>query len=155
MVKHPGKILSNNFMRPLGLNANQVARGLDVHRSTVGRLLAGAQRMTPEIASRLGAYFRVPARWWLEMQLEHDAYRLRQQPEITEGVTPLEVDPAVLLTPTGVLHLGEPAAIGPTEPLSIPRAELEQLTPSSVPHKRAARVVSYDSGSVALIGEGS
>lgn len=151
-MKHPGKILLEDFMIPLGLTANQVAKALRVHRSTIGRLTAGQQRMTSEIAARLGAYFQVPAKWWLSMQTDYDAQQIEQHPELSDDVVPLQLDPALLLTPKGVLHLGEPKDTDAPPP-SIPRGELEKLPQTSKPQPREVRIVHYAGGSVALVGE--
>ena len=152
-MKHPGQRLLEDFMVPLGLTANQVANGLGVHRSTVGRLIAGELRTTPKLAARLGVLFGVPAQWWLTMQAEHDAHQIAHRPEYVEGVTPLEISADVLLTPTGVLHLGAPEPAPPPLSLTLSRDELEKLPQTSSPQPRAARVVHYDSGSVALVGD--
>jgi addiction module HigA family antidote len=140
-------------MRPLSISANQLAEGLGVNRSTVGRLIAGEQQMTPRMAARLGAYFDVPARWWLVMQTEFDARAVAERPELSAGVTPIEIGPDFLLTPTGVRHLGEAVAAEPVPPLSLPRTELEKLPQGSAPERRVANVVRFDNGSVALVGD--
>ncbi len=55
-------------------------------RSTVdvglALLLAGEQPITPTMAAKLGAYFGVPARWWLLMQAEYDAVNVAARPEL-------------------------------------------------------------------------
>lgn len=150
MARHPGIILKQEFMAALGLSASEVATGTGVNRSTIGRLLAGKQRLSPEMAARLGAYFQTPAKWWLQMQADYDADQIAGDPTMTDGVEPLALDPSVLLTPTGVLHLGdvvEDAGVGVT----MSRTELER--PPSSPASRTVQVVRYDSGSVALIGD--
>lgn len=132
MSAHPGVVLRAGFLEPLGLTASALARGLGVHRSTVGRLLAGDQPLTPELAARLGAFFDVPARWFILMQAEHDAARVAEDPAVAEGVVPWSPDPDVLLTPRGVRRLDTPA------------------------EKEAGgvREVRYANGSVALVWEG-
>jgi len=155
MVKHPGRILFEDFMTPLTISANRLARGTGVNRSTIGRLIAGEQRLTPEMAARLGAFFGVPARWWLLMQAEFDASELASRPELGDGVVPLEVDPDLLLTPTGVLRLDDDASSEPEPPPSIPRRALETLPQDDAesPGTRRVRVVRYANGSLALVGD--
>ena len=155
MVKHPGQILLEEFMTPLAISANRLARGTGVNRSTIGRLIAGEQRLTPEMAARLGAFFSVPPRWWLLMQAEFDASEIATRPELRDGVVPMEADPDLLLTPTGVLHLDDVACIEPEPPPSIPRKALEALPQDDAepPGIRRVRVVRYANGSLALVGE--
>lgn len=156
MTEHPGQILRRDFMEPLGISASRLSRGLGVNRSTVGRLIGGAQPLTPALAARLGAFFRVPARWWLLMQAEYDAHAVTSDPTLVDGVTPLEPDPDVILTPKGVLRLAAPEARPAEARVSISRRDLEALpdVPSKPAH-RVARVVRFEGGSLALIGDGS
>ena len=141
MIRHAGEILRDDFLAPLGLKANRLASGLGVNRSTVGRLLSGKQRLTPELAARLGAYFGVPARWWLVMQAEFDAQLAELDPEIVADVTPVKLGRDVLLTPAGVLKLAE---------LTPKTAEIGPQAASD--GGRRVRQVRFDNGSVALIG---
>ena len=154
MSRHPGFILADDFLRPLGINANRLAIGLAVNRSTISRLLAGRQPLTPAMAARLGAFFRVPARWWLLMQAEYDAAMMSNLPELTRSVSPVELDPDVLLTPNGVLRLGSPPSSSPVERLTLSRDELDAVPNTAAnPPPREVRVVRYEGGSVALVGD--
>jgi len=153
VAKHPGRILADDFLGPLDLNASSLAGGLSVNRSTVSRLLAGQQPLTPAMAARLGAFFRVPARWWLLMQAEYDAARVEAAPEMLAGVTPMEPDAEVLLTPKGVLRLGESAPCR-EPPLTISQEDIASLPPAtSSPTPRDVREIRREDGSVALVGE--
>jgi antitoxin HigA-1 len=120
-------------MEPLGIHASRLAAGADVDRSTISRLLAGDQPVTPAMAAKLGAYFGVPARWWLLMQAEYDAADVAARPELVRGVVPLEPNADVLLTPTGVLRL--------------------DAAPPAADRGREVRTVRYDNGSVGLVGD--
>jgi len=151
MSTHPGRILYDKFMKPLNINGNQLARGLGVNRSTIGRLIDAQQRMSLEMAARLGAYFNVPPRWWLLMQAQYDAHIAESRPDLAEGVTSMEFNPDVILTPNGVLRLDEAEPNG-TPPPSISRDELSNRPSGSKPEERRVRVVQYESGSLALVG---
>jgi hypothetical protein len=129
------------------------------NRSTVERLVAGTQRITLSMAARLGAFFNVPARWWLLMQAEYDADGLERHPQ-TLGITPLDLDPAILLTPSGVLRLGDLPQDDPADaqPLSISIQELSARDPlqgdDAESEPRVVRTVRYEkNGSVALVGD--
>jgi len=150
MSKHPGQVLYEDFMVPLNLTANQVAKGLGVNRSTVGRLLHGKVRMTSVMAACLGAYFQVPGKWWLLMQCEYDTEQLAHTGGL-ERVSPLVLDPDVLLTPKGVLHLG-PAGDCPGD-TTLSMSELEALPQTSKPATREVRTVRYENGSIAMVGD--
>ncbi|MEL6348372.1 MAG: HigA family addiction module antitoxin [Myxococcota bacterium] len=153
MSKHPGQILADDFLAPLGLNANQLAVGLGVNRSTISRLLAGQQPLTPAMAARLGAFFQVPARWWLLMQAEYDAAVVSGDPSLAAGVTPMEPDPDVLLTPKGVMRLAGTAEPAPAKPISLSRAEINALPQHPPQPRRHVKTVRYDNGAIALVGD--
>lgn len=156
MTKHPGQVLFEDFMTPLEISSNHLANSLGVNRSTIGRLIASEHRMTPEMAARLGAYFGVPARWWLSMQAEFDAGEIATHPELSDGVTPMEPNPDVLITPKGVLRLdaSDHADPGPA-PISLSRKALEKLPEGAPPRRREVRVVHRENGSIALVEDSS
>ncbi|MBN2494873.1 MAG: HigA family addiction module antidote protein [Deltaproteobacteria bacterium] len=155
MARHPGEILAEDFLRPLGLSANQLARGLGLNRSTIGRLIAGEHRISVRMAVRLGQYFGVPPRWWLLMQADYDAGEAEARADLCEGVTPLDLDPDVLLTPRGVMRLEGAADAGPEQAISIKRRDLEQPASGGQQAPREVRVVRYENGSIALVGDES
>jgi antitoxin HigA-1 len=151
MTKHPGPNLYENFMVPLGITANQLAKSLGVNRSTLGRLLSGKQRLTLEMAARLAAHFGVPAKWWLQMQTDFDAQQIEKHPNWHRGVTPLTLDPALLVTPKGILNLGDSTQFPPPTSLSV--EVLESLPKDQGKGRRGVQVVRYENGSVALVGD--
>ena len=157
MVKHPGRVLFEDFMTPLAIAANHLASQIGVNRSTVGRLIAAEQRMTPEMAARVGVYFGVPARWWLLMQVEFDERQIAEHPQNAAEVKPWVPDPDVLLTPDGVIHLRAPDQTDLAPASSLPRDHLEMIPPDTDRPRgnRNVRVVRYDNGSLALVGEAS
>jgi antitoxin HigA-1 len=155
MTPHPGAVLAEEFMAPLGLNASRLAAGLGVHRSTVGRLLAGEQRVTPEFAARLGAFFGTPARWWLLLQVEYDADVVTPAAEVLDEVTRLELPSDVLLTPKGVVRLGpsEDPNPGPRQPVSLVVGGEHEVRGEPADERRRVRQVRYENGAVALVGD--
>ena len=152
MLAHEERILHDKFMGPLNINCSQLAKGLGVNRSTIGRLIDGQQRISLEMAARLGAYFNVPPRWWLLMQVQYDEYMVNSRPDLVEGVTRMEFNPDVILTPNGVLWLDEAEPKGKQPPPSIPRDELHKRPFGSESEERKVKVVQYESGSLALVG---
>jgi addiction module HigA family antidote len=133
-MEHPGHRIRHQFIEPLGVNANQLAVGLGVNRSTIGRLLAGQHDISPAMAARLGAYFAVPARWFLLMQAEYDAANVAANHSLAEHVTPLVIDADWLLTPNGAMSLAAPIEKNPTA---------------------TVRTVQLDNGAIALLSKAS
>lgn len=75
---HPGEILREEFMRPMGLSISQVARDLDVPPNRVSAIVNGTRAITADTALRLGTYFRVSPETWLGLQMDYDLRVLRR-----------------------------------------------------------------------------
>ncbi|MGB7760647.1 MAG: HigA family addiction module antitoxin [Bryobacteraceae bacterium] len=76
---HPGEILLKDFMKPLGISINKLARDLDVPPNRIGAIVNGARSITADTALRLGAYFRVSPETWLGLQVDYDLRIARQR----------------------------------------------------------------------------
>ena len=77
MAKHldpipPGEILLEEFMRPLGISQNQLAREIDVPVSRVAGIIKGTRAITADTALRLGLYLGTSAETWLNLQTQYD-----------------------------------------------------------------------------------
>lgn len=123
-----------------------------MERSTVSRLLAGGQDLTPAMAARLGRYFQVPALWFLQMQAAYDAERVSADVAVAVGVTPRRRDRNFLLTPGGARPLGA-RSLKPSEPLRIPYDAFDRNAPAPASPSHAVRRVEYAGGAVALVCE--
>ena len=69
---HPGEMLAEEFLRPLGLSAGAAASRMGVPRTRIERLLGGSTRMTPDTALRLEHLLGMPAEFWLNLQSRYD-----------------------------------------------------------------------------------
>lgn len=69
---HPGEILSEEFMQPLGLSANGLAKSLDVSVTRISEIVRGRRGITGDTALRLAHYFGTSADLWMGLQTEHD-----------------------------------------------------------------------------------
>jgi addiction module HigA family antidote len=76
---HPGEILLEDFMKPLGISINKLARDLDVPPNRVSAIVNGARSITADTALRLGTYFRVTPETWLGLQADYDLRLVRQR----------------------------------------------------------------------------
>jgi len=70
----PGEILDRDFMRPLELSINRLARDLAVPPNRIGAIVNGRRAITADTALRLERYFGVAAQTWLNLQ---SSYELR------------------------------------------------------------------------------
>jgi addiction module HigA family antidote len=69
---HPGEILREDFMRPLGLSARALARALKVPHNRLLAILDGKRAVTADTALRLARHFGGDAGWWLRLQAQFD-----------------------------------------------------------------------------------
>ncbi|MCC6800115.1 MAG: HigA family addiction module antidote protein [Anaerolineae bacterium] len=69
---HPGEILLEDFMEPMGISARQLAADIDVSPSRISGLVNGRRPITADTALRLGMFFGMEPRFWLNLQCEHD-----------------------------------------------------------------------------------
>jgi addiction module HigA family antidote len=88
----PGEILSEEYMKPLGLSQNKVARDLDVPVGRINDIIRNKRGITTDTALRLGIYFGTTPEFWLNLQNRFDL-KIAQKtllPKIEKGVRPLE-----------------------------------------------------------------
>lgn len=69
---HPGEILLEDFMKPMGISARQLAADIDVPPSRISELVNGKRPITPDTALRLGLFFNMEPRFWQNLQSEYD-----------------------------------------------------------------------------------
>ena len=69
---HPGDILLEDFMKPMGISAKQLAADIGVSLNHVNELIHGNSPITVESALRLGLFFNMEPRFWLNLQTEYD-----------------------------------------------------------------------------------
>jgi antitoxin HigA-1 len=72
---HPGEILREEFLLPLGLAPYSLARSLGVPRTRIERLAREETPVTPDTALRLARYFRTTPEFWMNLQIAYDLSR--------------------------------------------------------------------------------
>ena len=75
--KHPGKILFDQVMTPLGVSRNKLARDIDVPVGRISDIVAGKRGVTPDTALRFAKYFGTTAELWLRLQADYDLFVAR------------------------------------------------------------------------------
>lgn len=69
---HPGEMLREDFMKPLGLSANALAMALRVPVTRISEIVRERRGITADTALRLGRYFNMPAEFWMGLQMDFD-----------------------------------------------------------------------------------
>lgn len=69
---HPGEILQEEFMRPMGISINRLARDIGVAPGRISEIVNGRRAITADTALRLGKYFEVSPEIWLDLQSDYE-----------------------------------------------------------------------------------
>jgi len=75
---HPGEIIKELCLEPLGLTVTRAAEALGVSRKTLSAILNGRAGISPEMAIRLSIAFDTSAESWLNQQTQYDLWLARQ-----------------------------------------------------------------------------
>jgi addiction module HigA family antidote len=76
---HPGEIIRELCLIPLGLSVTAAAKALGVTRKTLSELLNGKSGVSPEMAIRLSLAFKTTAESWLNQQMQYDLWKARSK----------------------------------------------------------------------------
>lgn len=79
---HPGEILLEDFLKPMGLSQNQLALGTSLPSSRINGIVKGTRGISAETVLRFSRYFGTSAAFWMNLQTHHDLHEVR----------PLELD---------------------------------------------------------------
>ena len=131
---HPGRILLDEVMTPLGVSRNQLARDIDVPVGRISAIVSGARAITADTALRLARYFGTNPELWMRLQADYDLARAREQVgrEIEERVRVLQGRAPGLEAPAPSMPPEEPAAAPAPEP-GAPSEPAVALPPEPVP----------------------
>ena len=93
---HPGEILAEEFMKPLGLSQNALARSLGVPPGRIGEIVNGRRAITGDSALRLARYFNMTPGFWMNLQTHYDLEVAKDAAgaEIKARVRPRKREPA-------------------------------------------------------------
>lgn len=87
---HPGEIIREDVLEPLGLSVNQFAKALAVDTSRLNEIVRGRRGITADTALRLARYLGTSPKFWLNLQADYELRLARQTklPEIERDVQP-------------------------------------------------------------------
>ena len=93
----PGEILREDFMEPLDISINQLARDLSVPPNRISEIVNGKRAITADTALRLQRYFGVEAQFWLNLQTEYDLRMMKRKiwPDIEQRIIPAQASKTV------------------------------------------------------------
>jgi addiction module HigA family antidote len=92
---HPGEILREDIMKPLGLSVNKLALELHVPATRIGEIVHERRRITAETALRLARFFHTNAEFWLNLQNFYDLEVSRRSGKVSEIERQVQPSPAL------------------------------------------------------------
>lgn len=100
---HPGELLREDFLVPMGLSANALALAIGVPATRIGEIVNERRGITADTALRLGRYFRMSAEFWVNLQSHYDLENARY---VTSKEALRRIRPAPIDRKTGSLKMG-------------------------------------------------
>src|ERR1039457_7334227 len=79
---HPGEILLEDFLKPLKISINKLARDIDVPPGRISNIVNGKRAITADTALRLGTYFGVSPELWLNLQSDYELRLAKRNTEL-------------------------------------------------------------------------
>lgn len=80
---HPGEILKDLYLEPLGMTQEEAAKNLGVSRKTLSMLLNGRQGISAEMALRLSKALKTSVELWLNMQVGYDLWHAERKIDLS------------------------------------------------------------------------
>ena len=91
---HPGEMLLEEFLRPMGLTQRELSVAIRVPYQRVNEIINGRRGVTPSTALRLAKFFGVSPDFWMNIQLRWDLYFARQsEADNLKTIKPITVQP--------------------------------------------------------------
>jgi len=81
---HPGEILREEYLVPLEMSVNALARALRVDATRMNEIVRGRRRITPDTAERLARYFSSTPQFWMNLQVQYDLKEFEASEEAAE-----------------------------------------------------------------------
>lgn len=87
---HPGEMLLEEFLNPMGLTQRELANAIHVPYQRVNDIVNGRRGITPSTALRLAKYFNMTPDFWMNVQLRWDMYFAQQdENKVLDSIQPL------------------------------------------------------------------
>jgi len=81
---HPGEVLREDYLAPLDMSVNALAKSLRVDATRMNEIVRERRRITPDTAERLARYFSTSAQFWINLQGQYDLKEFEASEEAAE-----------------------------------------------------------------------
>jgi antitoxin HigA-1 len=79
ITTHPGEVLDEEFLKPLGMSVHALALALRVPATRIGAIVKGERSVTADTALRLSRFFGTSAEFWINLQAMHDLTKAKME----------------------------------------------------------------------------
>lgn len=76
---HPGNILQEEFLKPLGINMSQLALAIQVPSGRITQIVQGKREITVDTAYRLGHFFKTGPEFWMNLKMQYNLRKGREE----------------------------------------------------------------------------
>ncbi len=76
---HPGEVLNEEFLKPLGMSVNALAIALRIPATRIGAIVKGERAVTADTALRLARFYGTSPEFWMNLQAMHDLTKARME----------------------------------------------------------------------------
>ena len=94
---HPGEILVEEFLKPMGITQYRLAKEIGVPQRRIGEIVAGTRSVTPDTGLRLSKFFGMSENFWMGLQLDYDAAKAKDS--LTKTLTKIKPWKSIETTP--------------------------------------------------------
>ncbi len=91
MIFHPGEFLQEDFLEPLGLSQNALARAINVPPRRINEIVLGKRGISADTALRLARFFGNSPEFWMNMQKDYELESARATTSDLDSIVPMEV----------------------------------------------------------------
>jgi addiction module HigA family antidote len=89
---HPGEILQEEFLIPMGISAYKLSKSIGVQQTRISLIVKGERGITADTAMRLSKYFGTTPEFWMNLQREYDLRKVKSEiKEIIDNIVPVTV----------------------------------------------------------------
>ncbi|CAN2040775.1 Virulence-associated protein I [Candidatus Magnetomoraceae bacterium gMMP-15] len=93
---HPGEMLVEEFLKPIGITQRELAKAINVPYQRINEIINKRHRVTPSTALRLAKFFEMSEDFWVNLQLRWDLYKVKQaEAEDLKKIIPLSQTPTL------------------------------------------------------------
>jgi addiction module HigA family antidote len=78
---HPGEILSEDFLKPMGISAYRLSKGAKIDQTRISEIIRGRRSVTADTALRLARFFGNSPEFWLNLQAHYDLEQKKREME--------------------------------------------------------------------------